>query len=156
MYETGLGVASLLWLYNAVWLLLMINSTMAKNLRQVGMRMAWGTLKMVPMTPADRTRGPLGATGKYVAVVALHLVCVPFSWLYVAWAAFYILHRRYKDAGRPAAVREFDWKMRNMEMSFDQVVKELYALQVTLGIEQRPYDQFREDLWRATSGEQFA
>jgi hypothetical protein len=62
---------------------------------------------------------------KFLLLYGTGLPFVLASWLYVAYVVGLILYRRSKDSGAPQAVREFRWKLRNTEMTFDQIVKEL-------------------------------
>jgi uncharacterized protein (DUF1786 family) len=43
----------------------------------------------------------------------------------VALAVGTIIYRKSKDSGAPQAVREFRWKLKNTDLTFDQLVKEL-------------------------------
>jgi hypothetical protein len=153
MYEIGLVVALLGWVWNLAWLAVMLNSTLERNLRRVGMCLSWATLRPKEMTAKDRQRSRLGACLKYLVIAIAGLPFILLSWGFVAWQVGIYLYRRQKDAGRPAAAREFDWKLRNIDMSFDQLAKELYALNSTLGLEQAPFDHFRNGLWQQAAGQ---
>lgn len=42
-----------------------------------------------------------------------------------------LAYRITKDFGAPVSVKEFRWKLRNMDMNFDQIIKELMILSDT-------------------------
>lgn len=124
-YETGLFIAFLLWLYNSVMIVVSVNSRLERNLNRMGQRLSWLTLTPKSMDPNDLSRTTLSKVLRYLFIVGIGLPFVLLSWLYVALAVGSILYRRAKDSGAPQVVREFRWKMRNADLTFDQLVKEL-------------------------------
>ena len=124
-YETGVLVAFLLWAYNSVMLIVNINSLLERNLNRIGQRLSWLTLMPKQMEPEDQTRSTLSKILKYLFIVGFGLPFVLLSWLYVLVAVAAILYRRAKDSGAPQAVREVRWKLRNVDLTFDQSIKEL-------------------------------
>lgn len=124
-YETGLFLAVLLWLYNALMIVVSVNSRLERNLNRMGQRLSWLTLTPKPMDPDDLSRSTLSKVLKYLFIVGVGLPFVFLSWLYVALAVGNILYRRAKDSGAPQVIREFRWKMKNADLTFDQLVKEL-------------------------------
>ena len=125
MYESGLFFAFCLWMFHAVNLLVQIKSTVNKNLHKVGKRLSWLTRTPEPL---DHTHLAQPAWWKAVKYVALQLVSLPLvllSWLYVAISAGMMIFGRMKDSGRPQAYKEFAWKMKNIDMSFDQILSEI-------------------------------
>ena len=123
-YETGIFVAFLLWLYNAVRVVVSVNSRLERNLNQMGQRLSWVTLTPKAMEPGDLSRSTTSKILKYLLVVGIGLPFVLLSWLNVGLAIATILYRRAKDSGAPQAVREFRWKLRNTDLTFDQLVRE--------------------------------
>lgn len=123
-YETGIFFALLLWLYNAVMIVVSVNSRLERNLNRMGQRLSWFTLMPKPLEPEDLSRSTTSKVLRYLLVVGIGLPFVLLSWLNVALAIATILYRRAKDSGAPQAVREFRWKLRNTDLSFDQLVKE--------------------------------
>ena len=130
-YEAGVGIAFLLWLFYAGSCVVRANSLFARNLAKLGMRISYLDLKPKPMTTADVHRSPVGhfLRGSLVVLVALPFVLA--SWLYVLWFAGAFIFARSKDAGAPTAVREWRWRMKNVDMSFDDAVAELLKLNAT-------------------------
>ena len=76
------------------------------------------------MEPGDLSRSTTSKILKYLLVVGIGLPFVLLSWLNVGLAIATILYRRAKDSGAPQAVREFRWKLRNTDLTFDQLVRE--------------------------------
>lgn len=151
MYETGLGVALLWWLWSSINLLVSINSRTQRNLRRVGMRLSMVSLESRQMSEADWNRSWIGSTFRFLLVTGVGLALTLLSWVYVFCAAATFVYRLQKRSGRPAAVREFEWKLRNLDLSFDQIAKEMYALHSTIGLEQPEFEEFKADLWQQTA-----
>jgi hypothetical protein len=123
-YELGFFISLLLWLWHAVALLVHINSRFERNLNRVGQRLSWATLTPKPMTAEDTKRPLARAVGKYLLIVGFSLPFVLLSWVNVALYVAMYFYRRAKDAGVPQSVRELRWKMRNLDMGFDDLIKE--------------------------------
>ncbi|UGQ44952.1 hypothetical protein [Massilia endophytica] len=123
MYETGLGVAFLVWLCNLILLLTKINSQAERNLRKIGMRHSWLTQTPKQRTASDAKRGILGTVGKFALIQSVALVSVILSWGYVLWAIGAILYAHAKDYGAPQEVKEFRWRMRNLDLPLDEIIR---------------------------------
>lgn len=123
-YETGIFVALLFWLYHAVMIVVSANSRLERNLNRMGQRLSWLTLTPKPMEPNDLSRSFIAKVFRYLLVVGIGLPFVLLSWVNVAIAVATILYRRTKDSGAPQAVRELRWKLRNTDLTFDQLVRE--------------------------------
>lgn len=125
MYESGLFVAFCLWLFQAVYLVVLQNSTWSGNLRKVGKRLSWLSAKPIPLTGSYLAQ-PLGL--KVAKYAALQIVLLPFvllSWLSVAVSIAALLFQLFKGMGKPQLYREFAWKMKNVDMTFNQIVREI-------------------------------
>ena len=123
-YETGIFFAFLLWLYNAVMIVISVNSRLERNLNRMGQRLSWFTLTPKPLERDDLSRSTTSKVLRYLLVVGIGLPFILLSWLNVALAVATIIYRRAKDSGAPQAIREFRWKLRNTELTFDQLVRE--------------------------------
>jgi len=122
MYELGLLVALLIWLYSSVAILLRVNSQFERNLNKIGQRLSWTTGKIVHLDSAKQTFWRKFC--KYLLIVFTGLVFVLLSWGYVAMAVMSFMYIFSKDIGVPQSVKEFRWKLRNRNLSFDDIVKE--------------------------------
>lgn len=127
-YEAGIFFAFLLWLFNAIMIVVSVNSRLEHNLNRIGQRLSWFTLTPKPMDPEDLSRSTVSKVLRYLLIVGISLPFVLFSWLNVALAIATIIYRRAKDSGAPQAVREFRWKMKNADLTFDQLVKEMMKI----------------------------
>lgn len=127
-YETGLLFAFLLWLYNVITSIVMINSRFERNMNKIGQRLSWLSMTMKPMDTDDEKRSALMSFLKFSFLQLIGLLFVLTSWLSVAMTLGQIIYRKSKDSGVPQNIKEFRWKMKNMDMMFDQVVRESFKL----------------------------
>jgi hypothetical protein len=127
-YENGLVIAFLLWLYNTISIIVAFNSTLERNLNRMGKRHSYLTLQAVELTSEDQARSTLKKLMVYLGVMAFNLVFVIFSWLQVAVLIATLVYRKSQDFGAPQSVKEFRWKMKNVDMPFDQLMKALMKL----------------------------
>ncbi|OYU30228.1 MAG: hypothetical protein CFE39_14625 [Comamonadaceae bacterium PBBC2] len=123
-YETGIFFAFLIWLYHAIMIVITVNSRFERNLNRIGQRLSWLTLMPKPMEQEDLSRSTTSKVLRYLLVIGISLLFVLLSWLNVGIAVATIIYRRTKDSGAPQAVRELRWKLRNTELSFDQLIQE--------------------------------
>ena len=137
-YFTGVGVAALIWLYGLVTLVIAVNSCQERNLRKVGQRVSWLTRRPKQLSPDELNRPLWKGAVKFLLIGAVSLPFVLLSWVQVLLFVGTVLYEKSKDSGAPAAVREFRWKMRNIEMSFDDIIKESMKVAGT------PADKFEE------------
>lgn len=142
-YEGGIAIAFFLWLFSVINLLITINSRFERNLNKIGQRTSWGTLAPTELTLEDMRRSRLSKTLRFLLIYGIALISIFLSWLYVALVIAQIAYRKSKDAGAPVAIKEFRWKMKNTDMSFDQIVKEIMKIS-----DQDPanFESFRNDL----------
>jgi len=127
-YEGGMLVAFLIWIYSVVISLVNINSQFERNLNKVGMRLSWVSLTLKPMDDSDINRPWYISILKYAFIYGVSLLMVLLSWVSVMLSVGMIIYQKSKDSGAPKEVRGFRWKLRNYEMSFDEIVKEMEKL----------------------------
>jgi len=124
MYETGLIIAMAIWLFKIVWAYQHLNSNVNSNLNQIGQRISWLDFKTKPITKEHLQEGLFYKVIKFLVI----WVIVPFvfaltSWVYVVYSLGVFLYRKSVDSGKPAVVKEMQWRMRNQSLNFDQVVE---------------------------------
>lgn len=124
-YESGLILAFLLWLWITISAIVSINSRMNRNLQKIGQRLSWLTMSPKPISPEEASQTTFRKVMKFLLLYGTGLPFVLASWLYVLYVVILLVYRKTKDSGAPQAVREFRWKLRNTDMTFDQLVKEL-------------------------------
>jgi hypothetical protein len=90
----------------------------------MGQRVSWLTLQPKPLELTDISRPWWRALAKFLFIAGFGLPWILLSWLYVAYVIVVYLYWLAKDFGAPQSVREFRWKMRNMEMNFDSIIRE--------------------------------
>jgi len=123
-YEFGLLVAFGFWLWFTGAALIAINSQLERNLNKIGQRLSWLTLAPKPMDADERNQPAWRSVLKFVLLYGTALPFVLTSWIYVAYSVATFLYRLTKDRGAPQAVTEFRWKLRNADLSFDDLVRE--------------------------------
>lgn len=123
MYELGIAIAFLVWLCGAINLIVSLNSKLEKNLNKIGRRQSWLTLQPTAMEPSDVNRPLWRSALKFVLIYGTALPFTLLSWLYVLAVVGPVVYRWHRDRGAPDAVREMRWKMRNLDMSTDDVIK---------------------------------
>jgi hypothetical protein len=142
MYEIGCWFAFLIWIGSLVWLVISLNSQLERNLNKAGFRLSWLTLSPKPMDNNHCKRGFLRKLGKFSVTAIPGLIGIFFSWLYVSYFVGAVLYSRFKDAGAPETIKEFRWRMRNTDMTFDEVVEGLALVSRST----TPIDQLKMDL----------
>lgn len=141
MYELGIGVAFLCWVAgNVLWVAERF-STRGRNLRKLGMKLSlWGQIR--PMTASDVNR-PLLLRLILIALWSFFgLVLTLFSWGYVIAYVGGIAWQWSKRNGAPQEVREFNWRMRNTDMSFDDIIR--FSMRMR-GIDEEQFEAVRRD-----------
>ena len=126
-YENGVMIACLLWVWTMIHTLVMINSQLEKNLNRIGRRLSWFWLSPKEMYMESRNRPLWKSALKFIAIAFLGIPSVLLSWAWVIYWIGTVIYGWNKKFGMPQAMREFHWKMRNIDMPFDRIVKELMA-----------------------------
>jgi len=121
-YDDGVAVALTLWIFSLIRLVVMINSQMEKNLNKIGLRLSWLTLTSKPAHMG--TRRPIWKnTLKFLFILVLGAPFIFLSWAYVVFVMVLAYFVWEKNSGKPDVIKEFQWKMKNMDLPFDEVIK---------------------------------
>jgi hypothetical protein len=142
-YETGLLVAFFIWLWGLAMMVLNVNSQMNRNLQKVGIRISWLTFSPKPMTKAEQVRPFWKHVLKFLLLAAIGIPFIFLSWLQVVIFIGTVLYKHSKDSGAPELVREFRWKLRNSDLTMDQVIRELMKVQE---VPPDQFDQFKTEV----------
>lgn len=123
MYIAGVVVALALWIAKVVFVFVQLNSVQQRNLNKIGKRLSWLTLTAKPLKKSDIDAS---ITLKVFKFFIIWLV-IPFfliftSWVYVFFFLAGVIYSFYRNIGKPQAVKEFQWKLKNMDLSFDQII----------------------------------
>jgi hypothetical protein len=142
-YEDGIAVAFLFWIFSVVALFTTLNSKFERNLNKIGQRTSWMTQSPTELTSDDIKRTALSKLLRFTLIYGIGLISILLSWLYVAMFVAQIVYRKSKDSGAPVAIREFRWKLKNTDMSFDQLTKELMKIS---DLDPENFETFRDQL----------
>jgi ABC-type phosphate/phosphonate transport system permease subunit len=121
-YERGVAVALLLNIFSLTMLIAELNSIRSRNLRKIAMRISWFTLTAQPMKPDDFKPKISRIIGKSLLLVSMSIVSVLLSWLTVLYYALNFAWQLHKKSGAPESLKDFSWKLRNVDLSQEQVI----------------------------------
>lgn len=124
-YENGLIVAWLMWLANIIISIIRANSMMQKNLKKIGKRI--GYLGIVDIE--NERKSPYK---RFLIFFTLNIL-IPFPFIFFSWITVFLgvaiyIYSFNKDIGAPQNIKEFRWKLKNIDMTFDQIIRELMIL----------------------------
>lgn len=122
-YESGVFWAFLIWIYTFAAGIIASNSIMEKNMNKIGMTRNWFTGQYRERTSADQNRSVFVSCLMYLALMFFNLITTLGSWMYVGLAVVMWLYRLSKDSGVPQNVKEYRWKMKNLDLSFDDILR---------------------------------
>lgn len=140
MYETGILAALVLWLYSTVSMFIRKNSMMEKNLNRIGRQISITGLGVSDMKYPKEAAGKTFA--KQALIAALGLLFVLSSWLYVVISGGMIAYALFKDLGVPQSIKEWRWKLKNLDMTFDEMIKEIVKQE---GLDESEYPRVRQE-----------
>lgn len=127
-YETGVLFAFLVWLWGLAAIIINANSRFEKNLNKIGQRLSWLSYMPKPMEASDQNKTFGKSLGKFLLIAAIGLPFVFLSWVQILLYIGMALYKKSKDSGVPQNVKEFRWKMRNVDMTFDEIIRETLKL----------------------------
>ncbi len=120
-YETWVGVAFLIWFFSVVRFFIAINSQLERNLNKIGVRHSWLTLTPKPLEPADAPRSLGAKIFAFVWIFGWGFAAILLGPITVACFVGGWLYQMSKGRGMPADFKEFRWKMRNLDLSAEQI-----------------------------------
>lgn len=121
-YETGVFVALVLICLNYLFLILRSKSLYEKNLNRIGMRSSW--ISGIPREIGSA--GVLYKLFKFIFMIASSAVSVFLSWLTVIWIVGIYIYRLWKDFDPPERIKNLRWKMKNVHMSEEQILRTMF------------------------------
>lgn len=127
-YEDGIFWAFLVWCFYTVNLIIKLNSTANENLQRVGLRLSWLTLQPIEVTARYHNMHAVIRGLLFLLYLFFGLALTLLSWLYVALAIGDTAYRWQKDFGAPDEVKAVRWRLRNVDMNFDEIVVLLMKL----------------------------
>ncbi|MFA6189331.1 MAG: hypothetical protein WC680_08635 [Sulfuricurvum sp.] len=142
-YESGILVALLFWIFYAGSILVSINSQVERNLNKIGQRLSWITLAPKLMTIDDVNHSVAFKIMKYLFVIGIAFAFIFLSWAYIIVTIVLIIYKFFKDFGAPQTIREFRWKLKNSNLTFEQLMKELMKVSE---VDESKYDEFTNEV----------
>ena len=80
---------------------------------------------------------------KFIFIVVWQGLFVFLSWINVFINVVAIIYRLSKDNGVPREVKEFRWKLRNRDLTFDEIVKEIIKVR---GLDESNFEQIKQEM----------
>lgn len=140
MYESGLTVAFFLWLIGMGSIIVRKNSLLERNLNKIGRRTS---LLGLEIKDAKYPKPSLWILiFKFTLSVIISLPFILLSWLYVAIVFLLYAYKLMKDIGVPQQFKEYRWKLKNMDMTFDEIIKEIVKLE---DLDESEYPRVRQE-----------
>ncbi len=127
-YEFGCLIAFLIFIYGNFNVVMQLNSRMERNLNKIGMRLSWLTLSPKEMNAANDNPALFKKFVKFLLIVFIGLFFILLSWLQVFLYIAGYLYKGSKDAGAPSYVKEYRWKLKNVDMTFDVIAREMFKV----------------------------
>jgi len=130
-YELGVFWASIIWLVETSRLFLSLNSQLNRNLRKVGCRVRWagGQPRMMEQDEINPTRNKVII--KSSLYILWGIISIALSWLFVIYSIARWVKSFYSyNFNVPELVKIQRFKMNNIDMSFDEILKLMYEVEV--------------------------
>ena len=103
--------------------------------------MSWLTLTPKMMTSVDIQRSTTAKFFKFIFIVVWQGFFVFLSWINVLINLVAIIYRVSKDKGAPREVREFRWKLRNRDLTFDEMIREIIKVN---GLNEADFEKIKQ------------
>lgn len=140
MYELGITVAFLIWLVGIGSIIVRKNSLLERNLNKIGRRTS---LFGLGVTDAKYPKPSIWVSiAKFALLIIVNLPFIFLSWGYVALVVLFYAYAFTKDIGAPQSFKEYRWKLRNIDMSFNEIIKEIVKLE---GLDESEYPRVRQE-----------
>lgn len=124
-YETGVTIAFMMFLASTVHTIIMLNSLLEKNLNKIGLRLSRITLTPKELDAEFKNRAFYVKVLFWFLFFAISMFGILLGWVYVLWTIGAFMYARIKDSGAPISIREYRWKLKNVDMSFDEIIQEI-------------------------------
>lgn len=132
-YELGVFWAFIIWLIETSRLVFSLNSQLNRNLRKVGCKIRWagGQPRMMEQDEINPTR--IKVITKSSLYLLWGMISIALSWLFVIYST--VRHIKsfcsyYFDTPEVVKIQRF--KMKNIDMSFDEILKLMYDVEIFL------------------------
>lgn len=142
-YENGLLVNFLFIAYNYVNLLIQKNSIFERNLNKVGLRLSWTSLSAKEYYIDESRFSFIKKIIKFIFMFVLDVAFAMLSWLGIAIRIIMIIYFYNKRFGMPTKLKEYAWKLKNIDMSFHQLI--LAGMEAN-NVDESQYDSFSNEV----------
>jgi hypothetical protein len=140
-YENGLIIAFFMWLVSTVLMVVNEFSLFNRNLKKIGYRLSWLGGQPKFMTSTDVQRPVWLSVLKFLFIAGIGLAFCLLSWVYVCFSIGIFVYRKTKDSGAPESIKSYRWQMRNIDMTRDQVIRELMKIE---NIAPEKFEEYKE------------
>lgn len=142
-YENGLLISFLLYLYQMITVLMTINSTAEKNLNKIGERHSWLTLKAKPMSKDDFNRPFYKSILRFLFIALWQGIFIFLSWVNIFLFVCLTVYKISQDYGAPREVKDFRWKIKNQNLTFDELIYEIIKLR---GMDKESFEDVKGEM----------
>ena len=142
-YENGVLISFILYLYHMTALLMLINSIAERNLNKVGEAYSWLSFKPVLMTKYDFDRPIYKSVGKFLIIAIWQGLFILLSWINIFLFVSLNIYRISQDYGAPKEVKDFRWKLKNQNLSFDELILEIMKVK---DLDKENFEQHRIEM----------
>jgi hypothetical protein len=122
-YLIGVLIGAMFWVLHTALLFAQRKSIRERNLNRIGLRSSWVGAELRPLHAWDLTQPRIVYVGKTLLIVLSELPLILGSWFYVIFVVGTHVYRHLLDIGTPAVVRDYRWKLRNLDMTFDRSLR---------------------------------
>jgi len=145
LYLVGVLIMLIYWVFQSIWLIILINSMYEKNLNKIYQRISWSTYRIKLIESLDELRTPkYKKIFKYILVISISFLSVFLSWITVFFTIIGIYFIHYKSLGRPECVKNYHWKLKNIDMTYDKIIEEKYKGEKELGMTELSFEDYKE------------
>lgn len=126
-----------------------VNSTAEKNLNKLGERYSWLTLKPMSMSKSkSKSKSNFdmsfyGKVGKFLFIAIVQGLFIFLSWLNVLFFICKAIYIVSKDYGAPKEIKDFRWKLKNQNLTFDELILELIKIK---GLNKDDFEKIKAEM----------
>ncbi|TVO39056.1 hypothetical protein [Vibrio algivorus] len=144
MYILGVLISFMFWCYDlcsAVFLNKLRNQTFILNLNKIGKTMCPVTCT-IEARSSEITGLPKATMIIFSSLIGL--LAIPFSWFHVAFVLIRRFNRNSKRKALPQNVRDAVWRLHNMDMNLEDVIKAMATIKS--GGDLSNFEEIREEI----------
>jgi hypothetical protein len=129
-YEIGVGLCLVHWLFQSVWLIILLNSRLEKNLNKVSQRLSWSNHNSKLIESRDEIHPKrIKMTIKYLFIIMFNFCFIFLSWITLFYIFLMMAFNKFKRDGEPEVVKNLRWKLRNLDLSYEQILEGFHQIE---------------------------